>query len=94
MKKEIKLLPEGFVEYDGDELMSNFNHRIEKETAEAIKGKKLFSRYAGWNFNGLVWWQDDQWHCAVFCYGAYIETASENTLEEIMKTVSDKFGYE
>jgi hypothetical protein len=87
-------MPESFSEYNGDELMSNFGREIDKETEQAIKGKELFSRYAGWNFNGLVWWQDNKWLCEVWCYGSWRETFACDTTEEIMEEVSDEYGYE
>ncbi len=91
MIKEIEL-PKDFTEFEGEELMSNFDGQIEQATADAIKGEKLFSRYAGWNFNGLVWWQEDTWNCAVYCYGSLNKIVSEESLEEIMETVSEEFG--
>ena len=87
-------IPEKFQEFDGDDIMLNFDRAVVEETAIAIKGEELFSRYAGWNFNGMVWWQDEKWHCEVWQYRSYMETVSEDTLDEIMITVSDKYGYE
>lgn len=89
-------LPESFTEYEGEQLMSNYDGQIIEETATALKREELFSRYAGWNFNGKVWWDGDKdiWHCEVWCYGCYRETITANTLEEIMQAVSDKYGYE
>lgn len=83
-------IPEYFIEYNGEEIMSNFDHLIKKETAKTIKGRDLFSRYSGWNFNGMVWWAKG-WNCEVWCYRSYIETFS-GELEDIMNDVSDKYG--
>jgi len=49
-------VPDDFHEFDGEEIMSNFDREINRNTERCIKGNKMFSRYAGWNFNGLVWW--------------------------------------
>ena len=87
-------MPESFSEYEGKQLMSNFDRVIDKETEQAIKCNELFSRYAGWNFNGLVWWQDNKWLCEVWCYGSWRETFVCDTTEEIMENVSDGYGYE
>ena len=87
-------LPESFSEYKGEELMSNYDNEIVSETLEAIKGQELFSRYSGWDFNGKVWWQNDRWHCEVWCYGSWKETFTCHTLENIMMEVSDVYGYE
>lgn len=85
-------IPESFLEYDGEEIMSNFYGAIVSETAEAIKGKELFSRYAGWNFNGKVWWQNGKWCCEVWTYGSWNETFVVDTLSEIMSDVSSDYG--
>ena len=87
-------MPESFSEYNGEGLMSNFDRVIDKETEQAIKGNELFSRYAGWDFNGKVWWQDNKWLCEVWCYGSWRETFVCDTLEVIMTEVSDNYGYE
>lgn len=87
-------LPEDFKEFDGEEIMSNFDGKVVEETAEAIKGKPLFSRYPGLNFHGKVWWNTttSKWCCEVWCYGSYRKTVIENDLEDIINTVSDEFG--
>lgn len=85
-------IPESFLEYDGEEIMSNFDGAIVLETAEAIKGKELFSRYAGWNFNGKVWWQNNLWNCEVWCYGSFQKTFNAETLNEIMSDVCSEYG--
>lgn len=85
-------MPESFLEFDGEALMSNFDGEIVQETAEAIKGKELFSRYAGWNFNGKVWWQNGKWCCEVWCYGSFQKTFVEDTLQDIMSEVCSEYG--
>ena len=87
-------LPDDFTEHDGNAVLSNLDRGVDESVMEEIKGKELFSRYAGWNFNGLVWWQNKQWHCEVWRYRSYNETFSADTLEEIMTLVSDKYGYD
>ena len=92
--KTILEMPNDFVEYDGDEIMSNFDMKINEETALAIKNKKLFSRYAGWNFNGKVFWLNNQWNCEVWVYGSPQQIISADTLKELMTDVSDEYGYD
>lgn len=89
--EEIRL-PKNFVKYDGEEIMSNYDYLIIEETAEAIKGKELYSHYAGWNFNGQVWWENDLWHCEVWCYGSYQQTVSAETLNKIMNNACSIYG--
>ena len=85
-------IPESFMEYD-ETIMSNCDHTIEKNVAEAIKGKEYHAQYAGWDFCGSVWWQNDKWCCEVWCYGSWRETFVCDTLEEIMEEVSSEYGY-
>jgi len=87
-------MPESFSEYEGEEIMSNFDGRVVEESAKAIKGKELFSRYAGWNFNGKVWWQNDKWLCEVWCYRSWRETFVCETPKELMEEISSEYGYE
>ncbi len=84
--------PDNFELYD-EGIMSNFDHEIEHDVANKIKGKKLYSTYSGWNFCGYVWWQNNEWHCEVWTYNSYAETFS-GTLEDIMSDVSFEYGSE
>lgn len=86
--------PKNFFEYNGKEIMSNCDGLVIEQTSTEIKGKELFSRYSGWNFNGLVWWQDNKWCCEVWCYRNWCETIICNTLKDVMEAVSSKYGYE
>lgn len=89
-----KRMPENFYEYENIAIMSNFDREIEQDIVKAIKNKNLFSRYAGWNFNGKVWWENKNWHCEVWCYGSFIKTFSSKKLEQIMEEVSSEYGYD
>ena len=39
----ISRIPNNFYEYDGEEIMSNFDREIIRETEKAIKGQNMFS---------------------------------------------------
>ena len=86
-------IPKNFKDF-GESVMSNFDGIIDTKIVKAIKGKKLFSQYAGWNFCGRVWWQNKKWHCEIWQYRCYEKTITCNTLEEIMEEVSNKYGSE
>ena len=86
-------LPESFKELEGEEIMSNCDGLINRDTEKGIKDKPLFSSYPGWNFCGKVWWQDNRWFCEVWQYKAWTETISADTLEDIMEKVSDEYGH-
>lgn len=76
--------------------MSNCYHEIEEGLAEALKEKpgEVFAIYAGWNFNARVWFKDEKFHVEVWTYHVIREILSEDTLEEIMQTVSEKYGHD
>lgn len=84
--------PDTFKEYE-DEIMSNFDHTIDREVEKAIKGKTLYAQYSGWNFCGYVWWAG-KWHCEVWTYGSPDRVISADELEEIMTEVSGSYGYD
>lgn len=77
-----------------DTVMSNSDHTIENDVAEKLKQGKFYSQYAGWNFCGYVWWNNDKWSCEVWTYNSISEIIDGSTLEGIMEKVSDKYGYE
>lgn len=87
-------LPDKYKEYQGENVMSNFDHEIMIEIVKVIKGKNLFSRYSGANFHGLVWWDIDskKWFCDVCCYHRYEKTFEADTLEEMMKDICCEYG--
>lgn len=85
-------IPVGYTEYD--ELMSNIDGNINKDVADVLKTEPYFGQYSGWNFCGYVWFQDGKWHCEVWCHKFYNETISEETLEGIMKSVSNSYGWD
>lgn len=87
-------LPNSFKEYNGEEIMSNFDGQINFRTAQAIKTNPLYSGYSGWYFYGYVWWEEGQWHCDVWQYRSYKETFSSSTLEELKNDVCDSYGYD
>ena len=76
--------------------MSNFDHMIDKGFLEALQAEpaKVFGRHAGWNFNGIVWYEDNFFYEEVWHYKEYQETFSADSLEELMEDVNDKWGSE
>lgn len=86
----MKAVPENYTRHE-EYLMSNFDGEVSKDVQGDIKGSKKFAEYSGWNFHGKVWY-DGKWNCEVWTYGNHKETVSEDSLEEIMETVSDKYG--
>ena len=77
-----------------DDVMSNFDHRIDAELAECLKTAEAFARYAGWDFNGRVWWARDveRWRCEVWCYCTPVAVVEASSLEDIMSEVCERWG--
>lgn len=75
------------------DVMSNYDHEINRERAEALKAQPGdIAPYPGWNFFGKVYFESDRYHCAVWVYGSQMATVSADSLEEIMETVCDEWG--
>lgn len=85
-------LPEDYVETD--ELMSNFDHQIDRAVEEELKNGRKFAGYPGLNFYGKVWWTGKIWACEVWRYGSYRETVTAETLEELKEDICMEYGYE
>jgi len=77
-------------------VMSNFDHTIDHDIAKELKRKKAYAAYSGWNFCGYVWWdrKKKKWACEIWVYNVPQEVIYEDSLDYVMETVSDKYGYE
>ena len=85
-------VPENYSEIDLE--MSNFDHEIDEGFEEALVEKETFGRHAAWDFNGLVYHKDDQFHEDVWRYHSFIKTISAPSLSELMEKVNDQYGWD
>lgn len=78
---------------DAGEVATNFDWSIDERMAGRLRREKITARYAGWNFNGLVWWDRDAetFKCEVWRYHIP-RWIAEGTLPEIMEAVSNEHG--
>ena len=83
--------PDDFKIYP-DTLISNFNHTIDKEVEQIIKGQKLYAKYTAWDFQGYIWFYKGKWNCEVWKYNSHIDTVTAGNLEDIMEETSKKYG--
>ncbi len=74
--------------------MSNFDHTIDDGLDVALRSGEVQAKHAGWNFNGNVWFAGGQFHEEVWQYRVPVAIVSATTLEDLMKTVNDRFGWE
>lgn len=86
--------PDNLVEHDT--IMSNCFHEIESGSEEYLKLNDVYGCYAGWNFHGTVWFDKSNniFKCQVKQYRQHVATIEGNSLSDIMKNVSDRFGWE
>lgn len=75
-------------------VMSNFDHIIDKDVEEKLKTGDYYADYAGYNFFGEVWWEQNKWNCDILVYGSLMKTVTASTLEDIMEIVSTEYGWE
>ena len=77
-------------------IMDNFNQEINNGKAGRLKQKKCFGVYAGWNFCGYVWFdrEEKKYTCLVCCYGTPRVIVRERTLKQIMRKVSERYGWD
>jgi hypothetical protein len=92
MQAEVRL-PTNFTELIADPIIDS-SHEINFEIADQVKGKALFSRFAAYDFNGLVWWHDTigYWAVEIYEWRQYKETWINEYLDELIKEVQVVYG--
>jgi hypothetical protein len=75
-----------------EDIMSNFDHVIDREVEKELKENRCYSKYPGWNFSGNVWFQDNKFYCEVWQYHCHVETIEGDTLEDLMENVCCEYG--
>jgi len=77
-----------------NDVMSNFDHAIEKDIEEKLKEGNCYAGYAAWDFHGDVMFKDNKFICEIWRYHCLVDIIEAETLEEIMEEASDKWGYD
>lgn len=78
---------------ESDTGISNFGFTIDDGVEEKLRTGNFWTRYAGWNFNGRVWFSEAKFHCEPWVYGSPNSVISADTIEELMHAVSREYGY-
>jgi len=78
------------------ELCTNFDRYIDTSVAAQLKDNpgKMVAGYPGWDFNALVYFLDDKYHAEVKVFGRVRGVISEDSVEELMDSVSSQYGYD
>ena len=74
------------------EVMSNFDHSIDKDIAKKLRETESYADYSAWNFHGTVWYENEQYHCEIWIYHCHENTISNQDLQEIMDEASYEYG--
>lgn len=84
------MLPTNFKEYLGGPIIANVDNLIDAEIEAIIKNEELFSRYAAWDFNAKIWWNDNlgYWFAEIWVFREYITSYMAETLEELANEVN------
>lgn len=77
-----------------EDLMSNYDHQVNKEVESLIKNNKILVDYPGWNFHAQCWFDNEKFHAAIKVYQVEQEILSADTPEELMEIVSLKYGWD
>ena len=85
-------VPETFQEIEFG--MSNFDHSIDEGLESALVDEECFGLHAAQNFNGIVYYKDEQFCEDIWRFNSYRETRFADNLEELMENVNEEYGYE
>lgn len=77
-----------------DDVMSNFDHEIDKKIENQLRQGNCYAGYPAWDFHGQVYWENDRFYCEVRRYGYLVDVISADTLEELMGNVSGEYGWD
>lgn len=76
--------------------MSNFDHSIADGFEELLRARpnEVYGLHAGWEFNGRVWFDGENFAEQPWRYRVPQEPIKAPTLRELMTAVNDKWGWE
>jgi hypothetical protein len=83
---------EGKISADED-LMSNFDHAVNKEIEKLLIENNMKADYPGREFHGTCWYHENGFYCRVMRYGSVVGYYKADTPEELMEEVSSIYGY-
>ena len=90
--RELEVPPEGWPVIN--DVMSNFDHEIDREVERELKERESVACYPAMNFCGWVWWSraSQQWLCCVMRYHQHVATLRSESLEGIMEQACEEWG--
>jgi hypothetical protein len=75
--------------------MSNFDHTADEGFEDDLRAG-LRGLHSAWNFNGQVWYDPDAdlFREEIWIYNSLAAERSAGTLDDLMRTVNDEFGWD
>lgn len=74
-----------------DCLVQGFDDAIDDQVAQQLRTRQVLAKYPGWNFHATCWFADDQFHAAVRCSGAHVDTLTAATPQELVRLIAEGF---
>jgi hypothetical protein len=75
----------------GGAVMSNFDREVEPDAEEVLA--RGWGEYTAWDFFGRVWKDGARYKCEVWRYGSPACVMEAGTLPDLMRVVSDEWGW-
>lgn len=66
---------------------------IDDGLEDTLKRLPVVARHSGWEFHGYVWWNGRGFTEVVYQRGEPVASAEASTLDDLMRTVNDRFGW-
>ncbi len=88
----MRTIPEGLEQLSIN--FSNFDHEISDGIEEKLKANNTWCEHAAWDHWGAIWFEDNEFHEKVMCYGSHVATVSGETFKQVVDAVNEQFGSE
>ena len=94
VEPELKTVPDDFIEAQID--ISNFDHNPEnrKKAENELRSGKFYCYHSGWNFHGLIWFEDGKFYELIKRYLCHVATLEGDTLESVYEQACERWGYD
>lgn len=74
------------------EVMTNYDHEIDRDIETKLKEGNCTASYPGWNFHGTVLYDGANFQCRITRYSVQVDVLESPTLEGIMKEACERWG--
>jgi hypothetical protein len=78
----------------GAVLMCNEDGQVNQQVAARLRNERGLAEYTAWNFHAECWFADEWFHAAVYTHHVHRATLTARTPEQLMRDVSDAYGWD